>query len=250
MERVARVPLCAPGSGTRICHRYYAPYAFRASLSTYLTSQVAESLFKSLAVDAYTAHALSSYDLYCAGQVEALRLPATFQAVSLDTPFFSGAIHSPYKQPVGARLALGALSVAYGLSKYALPSYNPTGASATVHSSGQVAVKLVGLPAGGLLPVRRTIGFEILGASGFWMGAPILRTEGDTVILGSCPSGAKALRYLWYNCPCTTTPFRCPLYTAVPAIGKLSGELSSIPVGPFVLTTLNTSVTERTRAAP
>ena len=172
-------------------------------------------------------------------QVEALRLPNTFQAVSLDTPFFSGAIHSPYKQPVGARLALGALSVAYGLSKYALPSYNPTGAAAMANGNGSMMVKIVGLPANGLLPVRRKIGFEVLGASGFWISTPIVHAKGDTVTLGGCPSGARALRYLWYNCPCTTAPFRCPLYTSVPAIGKLSGELSSVPVGPFVLTNIS-----------
>ena len=166
-------------------------------------------------------------------QVEALRLPNTFQAVSLDTPFFSGAIHSPYKQPVGARLALGALSVAYGLSKYALPSYNPTGSTALAHNNGSVTVRIMDLP------VRRRIGFEILGPSGFWISTPIVYAQGDTVILGGCPSDARALRYLWYNCPCTTTPFRCPLYTAVPAIGNLSGELPSIPIGPFVLTNIS-----------
>eukprot|EP00037_Helgoeca_nana_P020360 m.201736 g.201736 ORF g.201736 m.201736 type:complete len:298 (+) comp25237_c0_seq1:50-943(+) len=43
-----------------------------------------------------------------------LALPSTFQAVILDTPVASGAIHSPYKQPAGARLARGALSLVYG----------------------------------------------------------------------------------------------------------------------------------------
>jgi sialate O-acetylesterase len=43
-----------------------------------------------------------------------LALPSTFQAVILDTPVASGAIHSPYKQPAGARLARGALNLVYG----------------------------------------------------------------------------------------------------------------------------------------
>lgn len=47
-------------------------------------------------------------------QTNALSLPNTFQAVILDTPVASGSVHSPYKQPVGARLARGGLAVAYG----------------------------------------------------------------------------------------------------------------------------------------
>ena len=49
-------------------------------------------------------------------QTNALSLPNTFQAVILDTPVASGSVHSPYKQPVGARLARGGLAVAYGQS--------------------------------------------------------------------------------------------------------------------------------------
>ena len=37
------------------------------------------------------------------------------QAVILDTPVASGSVHSPYKQPVGARLARAGLAVAYGM---------------------------------------------------------------------------------------------------------------------------------------
>jgi hypothetical protein len=51
-------------------------------------------------------------------EANTLALPSTFQAVILDTPVASGSVHSPYKQPVGARLARGALAVAYGMSEY------------------------------------------------------------------------------------------------------------------------------------
>ena len=168
-------------------------------------------------------------------QAHALTLPNTFQAVSLDTPVFSGSVHSPYKQPVGARLARGALSVAYGVTKLA-GGHNPTAASAMlVKGTDTVRVSLTNLTTAGLLPARRTIGFEILGASGFWNSTPIVSTTATSVTVEGCPSGATVLRYLWYNCPCTTAPFMCPLYVAVPAIGALSGELDSIPIGPFVL---------------
>ena len=167
-------------------------------------------------------------------QAHALSLPNTFQAVSLDTPFFSGAVHSPYKQPVGARLVRGALSVAYGGAQ--LASHNPTAGSAmVVKGTDTIRVILTNLTTAGLLPARRTIGFEVLGANGFWNSTPIVSTTATTVTVGGCPSGARTLRYLWYNCPCTTVPFMCPLYVAAPAIGSLSGELDSEPIGPFII---------------
>ena len=43
-------------------------------------------------------------------------MPKTFQAVIIDTPVASGSIHSPFKQPVGRRLARGALAVGYGMA--------------------------------------------------------------------------------------------------------------------------------------
>ena len=49
-------------------------------------------------------------------QTNALRdVPGTFQAVSLDTPAVNGWVHSPFKQPVGSRMARAALSTAYGV---------------------------------------------------------------------------------------------------------------------------------------
>lgn len=49
-------------------------------------------------------------------QTNTLSMPKTFQAVIIDTPDTSGSIHSPFKQPVGRRLARGGLAVAYGMA--------------------------------------------------------------------------------------------------------------------------------------
>ena len=49
-------------------------------------------------------------------QTNTLGLPKTFQAVIIDTPVASGSIHSPFKQPVGRRLARGGLALAYNVT--------------------------------------------------------------------------------------------------------------------------------------
>lgn len=75
-------------------------------------------------------------------QTNTLGLPNTFQAVILDTPVASGSIHSPYKQPVGSRLARGGLRVIYNISSPTNP--DPVVLSAT-RDGTTVTITLGGL---------------------------------------------------------------------------------------------------------
>ena len=68
-------------------------------------------------------------------QTAALAVPGTYQAVILDTPAANGWIHSPYKAPVGARLARQALATAYHRAQP-----NPTVASAKLLGNSAVVV--------------------------------------------------------------------------------------------------------------
>lgn len=166
-------------------------------------------------------------------QANTLSLPSTFQAVILDTPVASGSVHSPYKQPVGQRLARGGLAVAYGISGAA--KVNPVPVSATV-SDGDVEVTLSGLGTDGIQAREGAVGFELLGKDAIWHSAPIKRGRGAIVVVGPAPAGTVAVRYLFYPAPCGLQPYQCPVYTNVEPIGQLSGEQQAfLPLGPFVM---------------
>lgn len=178
-------------------------------------------------------------------QTETLRaVHRTFQAVILDTPIANGWIHSPYKQPAGARLARAALAAAYGMSEHA-----PVTATATSPTDqGEVLVtvnagtKTTGL-IGTIIDVRSELGFEVLGADSVWHSTPILKSKSSlqsnpaknaTITLSGAPPGARAIRYLWYTTPCSLDPFKCPVYVEVPTLGSETGEREHLPLGPFI----------------
>ena len=174
-------------------------------------------------------------------QTSALALPNTFEAVTLDTPVASGSIHSPFKQPVGARLARGALSTAYG-QRHTL---SPVVASVTKHHNymGQEGAATIVVTVGGLGPnppwpleIRNHLGFEVLTKDGVWQSTPIKSSEGVALTLDAAnATDGLALRYLWYTTPCGVQPYRCTVYAQVPALRGLSGELSFLPLGPFIV---------------
>ena len=158
------------------------------------------------------------------------------QAVILDTPVASGSVHSPWKQPASARLARGGLAVAYGIDSHKI---NPV--VSTVSISGRIiSIKLKGLGPGGVTLQGNKLGFEALGGDGLWHSTPIKAKTTDTVIVGPAPAGAKAVRYLWYQSPCSPytgqpqVPYHCPVYAVGQALGSLSGELDLLPLGPFI----------------
>ena len=168
-----------------------------------------------------------------------LRVPDSFQAVVLDTPSPSGAIHSCFKQPVGARLARGALAVAYDRKELHL--------SPGVGGAKQVGKQLkvtVANTSGGALTVRASLGFELLigGAQPMWHSAPIVHCDGAHTLTLSLPDALAedggavlALRYLWSNTPCGGGTLGCPVYVSVPKLGSLTGENDTLPLGPAML---------------
>jgi len=173
-------------------------------------------------------------------QTLALRVGNTFQAVIIDTPVASGSIHSPYKQPVGRRLARGGLAVAYGQKKY--HAVAPVVASVTLRG-GAVEVAVGGLGRSKLVVSIGARGFEVLGnCSGpllCWMSSPIAAASADTVTLGGLPSAPQAVRYLWYIDAVGVHPFQAPVYAKAPTLPGVPSSLYDggdlLPLGPFVL---------------
>ena len=157
-------------------------------------------------------------------------VPNSFQAVVLDTPSPSGAIHSCHKQPVGSRLARGALATAYGRTDLQL-----TAAVSTAHASGKELI--VTITNASSLIVRSTLGFEVL-AGDAWYSAPIMNTDGVhtlTLSLANVTGEVAAVRYLWGNSPCSRDIFSCPVYVPVPKLGSLTGENDTMPLAPAIL---------------
>ena len=131
----------------------------------------------------------------------------TFQAVIIDTPVASGSIHSPFKQPVGRRLARGGLDVAYGMK--AVHAVDPTVKAATL-TGGSVVITIQGLGTAGITAVVGSYGFEVLGkcapapAPGScdgpclcWASVPIDSATATTVTLTKLPQAPSVVRYLW-----------------------------------------------------
>ena len=165
-------------------------------------------------------------------QTTALRIPNTFQAVVLDTPIANGWVHSPYKQPVGARLARSALAAAYGQTQ--IPARVFANASRPTKDGILVSVIVSGATTHRTLGIRSKLGFEVLGADGVWHSTPIVRHTDSTLTLGDAPSGVRAIRYLWYMAPCSQQPYKCAVYVSVAPLGVQSGERDWLPLGPFV----------------
>lgn len=159
-------------------------------------------------------------------QATTLALPRSFMAVVLDTPVRSTSVHSPYKQEVGARLARGALSVAYGMASAAAVSPVAHSARLVAGAAGQsVEVVVGGVGAAGLIVTSAVQGFEVLGicsddpALFCWHTTPIARVVAAvngsglaTIVLGPpvaplslSPQAVRCERHL----P-ATRPAACP----------------------------------------
>lgn len=70
-------------------------------------------------------------------------------------------------------------------------------------SGTTITVKLGGLGASGVVLKPNKLGFEALGTDGLWHSTPVTGKTADSVMVGPAPAGAKAVRYLWYNSPCS-----------------------------------------------
>lgn len=163
-------------------------------------------------------------------------MPKTFMAVILDTANPSGGVHSPFKQPAAARLARAALKCAYGVNTGTLA---PRVGSVKRSGNDTVVVTLTDL--GTAVEVHNTTGFEAMVVSpqnasqAMWVSTPVVGFDNTSVALGSFPAGATRLRYLWYQDACGLEAYGCAVYTTVPAIGNLSGELTFLPLAPFIM---------------
>jgi sialate O-acetylesterase len=184
----------------------------------------------------------------------------TFQAVILDTPVANGCVHSPFKQPVGARLARQALRAVYG-GVGGVGGVDPRIESAKVvvaadsgfagitpglgFAAGRsVHLTLSGIGAHGVVVNSNAsgAGFEVLTESdGMWHAAPAAVVGPATLALSlaGLPNGTDALvavRYLWYPSPCGMQPFGCPVYarTEAPMDGLTGERVGMLPAPPFI----------------
>jgi len=107
------------------------------------------------------------------GYVPNKAMPAVFMATSLDTPDRSVPypingkpggdpgfnVHSPFKQPVGARLARAGLAQAYGVP---METVGPLASMVTRATGNATSLVLTVTDVGaGVLPLRTSIGFEV-----------------------------------------------------------------------------------------
>jgi hypothetical protein len=149
-------------------------------------------------------------------------------------------VHSPYKQPLGSRLARRALAVIYQANKPGL-NIDPRIANATAATKCGKRTVLVTLDGvqGASLQLNGKLGFEVSADDGVWHSTSVSLHSQATLLLSlaSLPAQSQlvAVRYLWYASPCGTQPFGCAVYARVPSYGPLSGEqLGVMPVPPYI----------------
>ena len=176
-------------------------------------------------------------------QSNTLSLSNTFQAVILDTPVASGSIHSPYKQPVGARLARGGLRLAYNMEKEDMvrPSVDSVQLSSGFNGI-QISVSGLGLHSHLVCGGNGDLGFEVLGNVSWsktgmgWESTPISGCDDNTIVIKNIPPNPKAVRYLWYPTPCGMNVGQCPVSANVTKLGDLSGEKEiKMMLPPFIM---------------
>ena len=147
-------------------------------------------------------------------------------------------VHSPFKQPSGARLARAALALLEPkLVDTGGPKIKPVNFK---QGAANIEVAITG-EGQGILPLRSSKGFEVL-SDGVWHSVAATVT-GKTTLSIALPAGtnysatsrgASALRYNWYSNPCGYFPFGCAVYVHVtPLRGNASGEKPFLPLPPF-----------------
>lgn len=106
-------------------------------------------------------------------------------------------IHSPYKRPVGLRLALCALNRCYGRTD--LEYRSPRLKSAAVVSNGIVAVTFDFAPQGVYVPVFHGCvrNFELAGEDGVWYAAPGKIDDGRLTVSAKEVPEPVRIRYMW-----------------------------------------------------
>jgi len=142
-------------------------------------------------------------------------------------------VHSPFKQPVGARLARAGLGLAY--SDFVDVDTTSPLPGVVTRDGDSLLLEVTHLgQGGGILPLRSAHGFEV-SAYGRWHSVPATREDSSHVRIHNVPGMATKLRYAWYSNPCGEGCFGCMVYVGVRPIGKRSGEEESLPLPPFVV---------------
>ena len=174
------------------------------------------------------------------------RLPGVFMAVSVDTPDKGQRrphdagynVHSPFKQPVAARLSRAALASVYG-DQTVLTGPHATSA---VLKGGTITVSIAGVGKEGVRIRNPSIspfnasGFEVLrGSDSVWTSVSIVRHTPNTVTLAYSGPSISKLRYLWYSNPCGYQSFGCTVYVQAERLSTLSGFHDFLPLAPFIL---------------
>eukprot|EP00039_Didymoeca_costata_P023904 m.8650 g.8650 ORF g.8650 m.8650 type:complete len:204 (-) comp3935_c0_seq1:5-616(-) len=167
-----------------------------------------------------------------------------YMAVSYDTPdrpyptkFGNGRVdpgfnvHSPFKQPIGARLARAGLKMIYNVS---IENVAPRLESITTTAEGFL-LKFSNLY-NTSLELHSTRGFELL-VNSTWCSTtinPKLSTSTMVFVNSGTCGNAKRIRYNWYDNPCGMNCYQCAIYAKVAPLGDYTGELPFLPLGPFV----------------
>lgn len=114
---------------------------------------------------------------------------------------------------------------------------DPVVESVELRGTASVVVTLSGLGPDGIEPPRAAAGFELL-CAGVWHSALIdASAVANNTITLPVPAGCSAphaIRYIWYDTPCGNFAYQCPIYTTAKALDSLSGELTLLPLGPFI----------------
>jgi hypothetical protein len=103
-------------------------------------------------------------------------------------------VHSPFKQPAGARLARAALPVIFGVD---VDTVGPVAGAISTTSEGYV-VSIEQCGSGPGVELHNTVGFEVLvndGRQGFtWVSSPVVAHSAQSVTIGRVPGNPTKIR--------------------------------------------------------
>ena len=154
-----------------------------------------------------------------------------------------GNIHSRVKQPVGRRLALGALALAYN---YTGGAY--TGPRLVGCSVGRAVLTLrfdAALLGAEKLALGNPVGLDVLAAGREWRAVALARVVDGASVEADLPSDVDpatvlAVRYAWLDNPCCAAAYegsaasRAGNYTCVPGSCSLYTSQTALPAAPFL----------------
>jgi hypothetical protein len=169
--------------------------------------------------------------------------PAPLRRTHACTHAGIGNIHSRVKQPVGRRLALGALALAYNYTGGAYAGPRLVGCSV-----GRAVLTLrfdAALLGAEKLALANPVGLDVLAAGREWRAVALARVVDGASVEADLPSDVDpaavlAVRYAWLDNPCCAAAYggsaasRAGNYTCVPGSCALYTLQSALPAAPFL----------------